>query len=195
MRTSEIPFWICRSLQVGREMLEKTKVFYTDMFAAKPALKLARLCREMGILTVFNLQCSPTFMESCKVARDELEEMISLCHLFCVGREGLRGLTPMADERQAALYLNGKYAPLGELSPPSGKRALSGPAMAKTSPFRPSRSRPSTLRAQGTRLREASYMPGSSRIGTSGRRWRLPTRAGQSSACSPDHGSGPMRRR
>ncbi|HUJ69803.1 MAG TPA: carbohydrate kinase family protein [Syntrophorhabdales bacterium] len=99
--------------QVSREMLDGVKVFYTDMLAAKPALELARLCREMGIPTVFNLECSPTFMESCKVARDELEEMISLCHLFCVGREGLRGLTPMADERQAALHLNEKYAPKG----------------------------------------------------------------------------------
>jgi sugar/nucleoside kinase (ribokinase family) len=99
--------------QVGAEMLDGVKVFYTDMFAAKPALKLARLCREMGIPAVFNLECSPAFMESCKVGREELEEMMSLCHIFCAGREGLKGLTPITDERQAALYLNEKYAPEG----------------------------------------------------------------------------------
>jgi sugar/nucleoside kinase (ribokinase family) len=98
---------------VTREMFEGTKAFYTDMFTAKPALKAALLCREMGIPTVFNLECSPAFMESCKVGREDLEEMISLCHLFCVGREGLRGLTAMADERQAAIFLNDRYAPSG----------------------------------------------------------------------------------
>ena len=99
--------------QVDVEMLEGVKVFYTDMFAAKPALKLAMFCREMGIPTVFNLEVSPTFMESCKVGREELEEMMSLCHLLCVGREGLRGLTPAPHEKEAALYLNEKYAPEG----------------------------------------------------------------------------------
>jgi sugar/nucleoside kinase (ribokinase family) len=99
--------------RVGREMLHDTRVFYTDMFAAKAALKLARLCREMDIPVVFNLECSPSFMESCRVSREELEEMLSLCHLFCAGREGLRGLTPFEDEREAAAYLRDKYAPHG----------------------------------------------------------------------------------
>jgi sugar/nucleoside kinase (ribokinase family) len=94
-------------------MLHETRVFYTDMFAAKAALKLARLCREMGIPVVFNLECSPSFMESCRVSRDELEEMLSLCHLFCAGREGLRGLTPFEDEREAAACLCDRYTPPG----------------------------------------------------------------------------------
>lgn len=109
---------------VNREMLMGTKVFYTDMFTAKPALKLARLCRTMGIPTVFNLECSPSFMGSCGVSREELEEMISLCHLFCVGREGLQGLTPMADEREAAVYLNDKHAPLGGVAATLGERGV-----------------------------------------------------------------------
>ena len=99
--------------RVGREMLHETRVFYTDMFAAKAALKLARLCREMGIPVVFNLECSPSFMESCRVSRDDLEEMLSLCHLFCAGREGLRGLTPFEDEREAAACLCDRYTPPG----------------------------------------------------------------------------------
>jgi len=99
--------------QVDVKMIEGVKVFYTDMFIAKPALKLAGLCRGIGIPTVFNLECSQAFMESCKVGREELEEMMSLCHLLCVGRDGLRGLTPAADEKEAALYLNEKHTPEG----------------------------------------------------------------------------------
>jgi sugar/nucleoside kinase (ribokinase family) len=67
----------------------------------------------MDIPVVFNLECSPTFMESCGVSRDELEEMLSLCHLFCAGREGLKGLTSFEDEREAAAYLRDKYTPPG----------------------------------------------------------------------------------
>lgn len=98
---------------VSPEMIEGVKVFYTDMFTAKAALKAAALCRDAGVPVVFNLETSPAFMESCKVTRDELEEMIGLCHILCLGREGLRGLTPCSDERQAAVYLDGKYAPPG----------------------------------------------------------------------------------
>jgi sugar/nucleoside kinase (ribokinase family) len=99
--------------RVGREMLDGTRVFYTDMFAARAALKLAKLCRKMDIPVVFNLECSLSFMESCGVSRDELEEMLSLCHLFCAGRDGLKGLTPFDDEREAAAFLRDKYSPPG----------------------------------------------------------------------------------
>lgn len=98
---------------VTPEMIRGVKVFYTDMFTAKPALKLARLCREMGIPTVFNLECSLSFMKSCGVSRDEVEEMMSLCQLLCIGREGLRDLAPVTDEKQAAIYLNERHAPSG----------------------------------------------------------------------------------
>lgn len=38
---------------------------------------------------------------------------MSLCHILCLGREGLRGLTSFSDERQAAVYLDETYAPPG----------------------------------------------------------------------------------
>jgi sugar/nucleoside kinase (ribokinase family) len=98
--------------QVSAEMIRGIKVLYTDMFTARPALKLARLCRETGVPVVFNLECSLGFMESCKVSREEVVEMMSLCDLLCIGREGLRDLlTPMADEMRAAVYLQEKHAP------------------------------------------------------------------------------------
>lgn len=99
--------------RVSPGMLEGVRVFYTDMFTAKAALKAARLCREREIPVVFNLEASPAFMESCNVGRKDLEEMMSLCHILCLGREGLRDLTPFSDERPAAGYLDEKYAPPG----------------------------------------------------------------------------------
>jgi sugar/nucleoside kinase (ribokinase family) len=97
--------------QVSPEMLDGVKVFYTDMFTARPALKLARLCRDKGIPVVFNLECSLSFMESCKVSRTEVEEMMSLCDLFVVGKDGLRDLVPLADEMDAAVHLYRRFRP------------------------------------------------------------------------------------
>lgn len=98
--------------EVDRAMVEGIKVFYTDMFTGKPALKLARLCRDAAIPVVFNLETSPTFMKLCNVPTAEIEEMLSLCHFFCVSREGLKGLTTIADEKDAAVAIYEKYRPV-----------------------------------------------------------------------------------
>ena len=92
-------------------MLKSVRIFYTDMFAGRPALKLARLCREKGIPVFFNLECTPSFMELCRVSRGELEEMISLCDLFCSSREGLLELSAKADGMEAGLAVYKKYLP------------------------------------------------------------------------------------
>jgi sugar/nucleoside kinase (ribokinase family)/ABC-type sugar transport system substrate-binding protein len=97
--------------EVTPEMLEGVKVFYTDMFVGRPALKLARLCREKGITVFFNLQCTPSFMELCRVSGRELEEMISICDLFCLGREALRELSAAGDGLGAGLAVYKKYHP------------------------------------------------------------------------------------
>lgn len=97
--------------EVNQEMLDGVKIFYTDMFAGRPALKLARLCREKGIPVFFNLECTPSFMELCHVSREELEEMISLCNLFCSSREGLLELSTMADGLEAGLTVYKKFHP------------------------------------------------------------------------------------
>ena len=175
--------------QVAREMLDETRVFYTDMFAAKAALKLARLCREMDIPVVFNLECSPSFMESCRVSRAELEEMLSLCHLFCAGREGLKGLTPFEDEREAAAFLRDKYAPPGGVVATLGEKGAFWAGMGRVSPSLPLRLRQSTPLGPGMPLRGASYTRGCSRCGTWGHPWRLRMPAGPSSVFSRDPGS------
>lgn len=95
--------------KVGPAMLEGVKVFYTDMFPGKPALKLARLSREMGIPVVFNLECSLRFMDMCNVSREDLEEIISLCHLFIPCREGLFELAGTGDYEAACGIVHKKY--------------------------------------------------------------------------------------
>jgi sugar/nucleoside kinase (ribokinase family) len=106
---------------VSLDMLNGIKVYYTDMFTARPALKLGRLCRDSGIPIVFNLECSMAFMESCGVGRNEVEEMMSLCDLLIVGKDGLHDLIADADEMKAAVRINelfglsqGVVATLGE---------------------------------------------------------------------------------
>jgi len=93
------------------EMLEGVKVFYTDMFPGKPALKLARLCRERDIRIVFNLECAPSFMRLCNVDDRELKEMMLLCDLFCTGREGLMELTAAGNYLDAVHAFSKRYHP------------------------------------------------------------------------------------
>lgn len=93
------------------EMLDDVQVFYTDMFPGKPAISLARLCRAREIPIVFNLECAPSFMRACHVAREELEEMLSLCDLFCTGREGLLELAAADSHLEAARIINNRHRP------------------------------------------------------------------------------------
>lgn len=97
--------------EVNSGMLEGIKVFYTDMVAGRPSIKLARLCKEKGIRVIFNLECSPSFMELCHVSRGELEEMISLCDLFCSSRDGLLEFSATADGMEAGLSIYKKFRP------------------------------------------------------------------------------------
>lgn len=110
-----------RAEEVDGFMLEGAVVFYTDMFPGKPALKLARLAREQEIPVVFVLECAPSFMQLCGISREEINEMLSYCGLFCAGREALREFAGEVDPKKAAeqLYLHfqpplGLIATLGD---------------------------------------------------------------------------------
>lgn len=97
--------------EIHLEMLQDVKVFYTDMIVGRPALKLTRWCRERGIPVFFNLECTPSFMGLCGVCRKDLEEMISLCSLFCTSREGLLELCAAKDDIEAGLAIYKKFHP------------------------------------------------------------------------------------
>ncbi|UNC90869.1 carbohydrate kinase family protein [Candidatus Contubernalis alkaliaceticus] len=97
--------------EVSVDILRGAKVFYTDMFGAAPALKLARECRRRNIQVVFNLQCSPSFMNFCGVSSEQLEEMIALCHLLVVCKEGMKELAGTDVPKDAGAVLYSRYSP------------------------------------------------------------------------------------
>lgn len=97
--------------EVNARMLEGTAVFYTDMFPAEPALKLARLARERNIPVVFVLECTPSFMELCGTGKQHLKEMLDCCQLFCASREALLEFAAADDPFKAAAELYRIYKP------------------------------------------------------------------------------------
>ncbi len=97
--------------EVYPAMTDGIKVFYTDMFPGKPAIKIAEHCKKSGIPVVFNLECSPSFMKLCGVTSEELNHMIGLCDLFMTGKEALMELTALGDFQQAARRLNERHNP------------------------------------------------------------------------------------
>ncbi|MBU0991432.1 MAG: carbohydrate kinase family protein [Proteobacteria bacterium] len=97
--------------EVHAEMLDGVKFFYTAMQPGKPALKLARLCREKGIPVICNLQVEPDFLNRCGVSKSMIEEMLSLSGLLITFRNGLITHTGQRDIHAAARYLYEKYHP------------------------------------------------------------------------------------
>jgi sugar/nucleoside kinase (ribokinase family) len=97
--------------EVTPTMLDGIKVFYTDMFPGKPALKLARHCKQAGIPVVFNLECSPSFMNLCGISKDDISQMIGLCDLFMTGKDALTELTASDDFSEAAHLIDSQYKP------------------------------------------------------------------------------------
>lgn len=97
--------------KVHQGMLQDVKVFYTDMFAAKPALKLARMCKAQGIPVVFNLQCAPSFMKMCQVPPEDLAEILTLADLIFSCREGLAELAQKDTARESGRWIYEKFQP------------------------------------------------------------------------------------
>jgi sugar/nucleoside kinase (ribokinase family) len=96
---------------VHAEMLEGVRVFYTAMQPGRPALKLARLCRERGVPVVCNLQVEPEFLDRCGFPGSLVEEMLRLCSLLVVYKNGLIRYTRTQDVQEAASVLFEAYRP------------------------------------------------------------------------------------
>jgi len=111
--------------EVSIDMLKGISVFYTDMFPGKPALKLAKLCKSNNIKVVFDLECSLGFMNLCGVTKNEIEEMISICDIFCGCSEGMFELSGVDEHRKAAEIIFDKYKPnLGVIATCGEKGAI-----------------------------------------------------------------------
>ena len=97
--------------EVSEDMLKGIRVFYTDMFPGKPALKLAHLCKKNGVKVVFNLQCGLELMKLCQVSKEDIEEMIQLSDLFLGCSEGLFQISGCNNHKETAKILYKKYKP------------------------------------------------------------------------------------
>ena len=97
--------------EVRADMLHGAKVFYNEMVPAKPALKLARSCKDLGIPIVFNLQVGPGFMELCGVSRTELSEMLAVCDLFITNQHFILELSGKDDCIEAVAHTYAIYHP------------------------------------------------------------------------------------
>ena len=107
--------------EVQENWLRDVSVFYTDLFPARPALKLARACVKRGIRVVFNLQASVSFMKMCGISQEQIREMIGLSDVFITSRAGMQafdsGRDPLSAARnicRACYAKNGVIVTLGE---------------------------------------------------------------------------------
>lgn len=83
--------------EIPENILDGIDVFYTDLFSSRAAIFIAKLAKEKNISVLYNMQCVPSFMETCGVAIEEIEEMISLSTIFSSGREGYLEMTGEKD--------------------------------------------------------------------------------------------------
>lgn len=97
--------------EVRAEMLNGVKIFYTAMQPCKPALKLARLCREKEIPVVCNLQVEPDFLDRCGVSRSMIDEMMSLCGLLVTFKHGLIRYSGQSDIDAAVRSVYDRHRP------------------------------------------------------------------------------------
>lgn len=89
--------------------MEGIDVFYTDMFSSRASIYLGKLAKEKGIPVVYNMQCTPSFMKTCGVTIEEIQEMISLSTVFSSGREGYFEMTGEVDYHKGVEIFFKKY--------------------------------------------------------------------------------------
>lgn len=95
--------------EITPAMLDGIDLFYTDMFPAKPAIAMAKLCAGKNIPVIFCLQCPVEIMHKIGVQKEEILEMLTLADLFISGRSGYLSLTDTADYHEALHILYEKY--------------------------------------------------------------------------------------
>lgn len=96
--------------ELPEDILKEIDVFYTDMFSSRASIYLGRLAKEKGIPVVYNMQCTPSFMKTCGVTMEEIEEMISLSTVVSGGREGYFEMTGETDYHKGLEKFLEKYS-------------------------------------------------------------------------------------
>lgn len=91
------------------DILDDMDCFYTDLFSPRASLYLGKKAVEKGIPVIFNMQCIPSFMESCGVDRKDIEAMIGLSTLLISGKESYFELTGEKEYKKGLAILNEHY--------------------------------------------------------------------------------------
>lgn len=97
--------------ELTEDILDGCSCFYTDLFSVNAALWLAKLARERRIPVVYNMQCAPSFMETCGVSRPQVEEMLSAASLVIGGVGGYRELCGEQEAEAAAKAIYKRWRP------------------------------------------------------------------------------------
>lgn len=97
--------------ELTEDVLDGCSCFYTDLFSANTALWLGKLARERGIPVVYNMQCAPSFMDSCGVSRLQLEQMLSTATLMIGGINSYQEFCGEQDPEAAAKAIYDYYRP------------------------------------------------------------------------------------
>lgn len=96
---------------IDSKILDNVDVFYTDMFPGKPALSLAKRCKEKATKVMFNLQCPPDFMKLCGVDFEEIKEMMRISDIVVLCPEGLSALSDKKNSEEAIEEIYKKFSP------------------------------------------------------------------------------------
>ena len=92
-------------------ILDNMDVFYTDMFSARASLHLGKKAEEKKLPVLYNMQCVPSFMETCGITKQEIEAMLELTTLLASGRDGYYELTGEKDYQKAMTMVYEAYKP------------------------------------------------------------------------------------
>lgn len=95
--------------ELPADIMDGMDIFYNDMFSPKAAIWLAEKALEQGKPVIYNMQCVPSFMETCGTSREEIEKMMELCTVFISGRAGYEEMTGETDPYKAMRMIQNKY--------------------------------------------------------------------------------------
>ena len=95
--------------ELPENLMDRMDIFYNDMFSPRAALFLAKQAREQGKPVLYNMQCTPSFMEQCGTSAADIEEMMRLCTVFVSGRDGYYEMTGEKDYRRAMRIVQERY--------------------------------------------------------------------------------------
>ncbi len=91
--------------ELPSDCIEGFDCFYNDLFSADAAIYLAEEACKRGIPVVYNVQCSPGFMEICGVGIEKIEKMLFMSDMVVGNIESLKELCHSDSGEYIARYV------------------------------------------------------------------------------------------